>query len=36
MRDEVTAVWRKLHNKELHDLFSSPTIVWVIKSRKMR
>jgi hypothetical protein len=29
-------VWRKLHNDELHDLYSSPTIVRVIKSRRMR
>jgi hypothetical protein len=28
--------WKKLHNEELHDLYSSPTIVWVIKSRRMR
>jgi hypothetical protein len=34
-RDEVTAVWRKLHNEELHDVYSSPTIVRVIKSRRM-
>jgi hypothetical protein len=32
-RDEVIGVWRKLHNEELHDLYSSPTIVQVIKSR---
>jgi hypothetical protein len=35
-RDEVTGEWRKLHNKELNDLYSSPTIVRVIKSRTMR
>jgi hypothetical protein len=35
-RDEVTGVWRKLHNGELYDLYSSPTIVCVIKSRRMR
>jgi hypothetical protein len=35
-RDEVTGEWRKLHNKELHDLYSSPNIVRVIKSRRMR
>jgi hypothetical protein len=32
-RDEVTGEWRKLHNEELNDLYSSPTIVRVIKSR---
>ena len=35
-RDEVTGKWRRLHNKELNDLYSSPNIVWVIKSRRMR
>jgi hypothetical protein len=35
-RDEVTAEWTKLHNEELHDLYSSPNIVRVIKSRRMR
>jgi hypothetical protein len=35
-RDEVTGEWRKLHNEEVHDLYSSPTIVRVIKSRIMR
>jgi hypothetical protein len=35
-RDEVTGGWRKLHNEELHGLYSSPSIVRVIKARKMR
>jgi hypothetical protein len=29
-------LWRKLHNEELLDLYSSPTIVWVIESRRIR
>jgi hypothetical protein len=33
---EVTGEWNKLHNGELHDLYSSPTIVWAIKWRRMR
>jgi hypothetical protein len=35
-RDEATGEWRKLHSEELHDLYSAPTIVLVIKSRRMR
>jgi hypothetical protein len=35
-RDEVTRDWRKLHNEELHDLYSSPSIIRIIKSRRMR
>jgi hypothetical protein len=32
-RDEVTGVWRKLHNEEVRDLYSSPSIIRIIKSR---
>jgi hypothetical protein len=35
-RDEVTGGWRKLHNEELHNLYSSPSIIRMIKSRRMR
>jgi hypothetical protein len=35
-RDEVTGEWRKLHNMGLNDLYCSPNIVLVIKSRRMR
>jgi hypothetical protein len=33
-RDEVTGEWRKLHNEELHDLYSSPSILRIIKSKE--
>jgi hypothetical protein len=35
-RDEVTGKWRKLHNEELHNLYSSPDIIRQVKSRQMR
>ena len=35
-RDEVIEMWRKLHNEELNDVYSSPSIIPVIKSRRMR
>jgi hypothetical protein len=35
-RDEVMGGWRKLHNEELHDMYSLPSIIRMIKSRRMR
>jgi hypothetical protein len=35
-RNEVTGEWRKLHNEELHFLYSSPSIIRIIKLRKIR
>jgi hypothetical protein len=35
-RDKVTQEWRRLHNKELQALYSSPNIIQVIKSRRLR
>jgi hypothetical protein len=35
-RDEVAGGWKKLHNEELHNLYSSPSIIRMIKSRRMR
>jgi hypothetical protein len=35
-RDEATGEWRRLHNEELNDLYSSPNIIRVIRSRRMR
>jgi hypothetical protein len=34
--DEVIGGWRKLHNEELHNLYCSPSIIRIIKSRRMR
>jgi hypothetical protein len=36
LKREEDGSWRKLHNDELHSLYSSQNIVWVIKSRRMR
>jgi hypothetical protein len=35
-REEVTGGWRKLHNEELHNLYSSPRIIRMLRSRRMR
>jgi hypothetical protein len=35
-RDEVKGGWRKLHNEELHNLYSSPSIIRTIKSKRIR
>jgi hypothetical protein len=35
-RDEVTGEWRKFHNEELHDLYSSPSIIRKMECRRMR
>jgi hypothetical protein len=35
-RDEVTGEWRKLHNEELHDLYSLPAIIIMVKSVRIR
>jgi hypothetical protein len=35
-RDGVAGGWRKLHNEEIHNLYASPSIIRIIKSRRMR
>ena len=36
VREDVIGDWRKLHREELHDLYLSPDIIWMIRSRMMR
>jgi len=36
MKEEVTWDWRRLHNEELHNLYASPNITRVVKSRRVR
>jgi hypothetical protein len=35
-KDEIVRDWKKLHNQELHNLYSSPNVIRIIKSRRMR
>jgi hypothetical protein len=35
-RDEVTGEWRELHSEELHDFYTSPSIIRIMKARRMR
>jgi hypothetical protein len=35
-REEVAGVWRRLHNEELHNFYTTPNVIKMIKSRKMR
>jgi len=35
-KGEVTGEWKRLHNKEIYDLYFPPNVMWVIKSRRMR
>jgi len=35
-KDEVTKEWKILHNEDLNDLYSSPNIIWMIKSRRIK
>jgi hypothetical protein len=35
-KDEATREWKRLHNEDVYDLYSSPNVIWVIKSRRIR